>query len=287
MRLPVLFLLFATSCSEPASVGPVALTIEPGGSERTLRVGTREQLTVNASKNVIWSSSDTSIAKVSATGELRLSTTYSVCNWVIPGECKVVIAAAAAGKTATQTIVVMPFEPTMEVNAMQLDIEMGDSARVSAAFMLELRRVDWCIASFVTRNAAIAEVGNQSGMVTANDSGRTVIDVSASGPLCPTSAAHVTVNTFARRHTLTIEPGTGLELVTGGVLQLTAMIQNYKGVVYPAAVVTWSSGDTAIATVDAKGLVRANACSSPPCQTTITARTGRISASVLITVRAR
>ena len=296
MRLPVLFLLLATACSEPAAVAPVALSIEPGGFDRTLRVGSFEQLHAHARASdgadlgpvmPTWSSSDTTIAKVSANGELRLSTTYGSCSWVIPGECRVEITARSGALVGRQVLTVMPFEPTMELNAMHLDIEMGDSARVTAVFMLELRRVDWCATSFATRDAAVADVDTQSGVVLANDSGSTVIDVIASGPLCPTSPAHVIVNTFARRHTLTIEPGIGLDLLPGGVLQLTALVQNYKGVVYPAALATWVSADPAVASVDAKGLVRANACSVASCQTTITARTGRLSASTVVTVRGR
>ena len=276
--------LLAISCSEPAAVDK-PLTIEPGGAARTLRIGSREQLSVNAA-NVVWTSSDTTIARINASAELQLATSYAACKWEYPGNCKVEITARAGNSVATQIITVMPYEPTMEINALQIDLDMGDTARIQASVILETVQVPWCSLEFAARDSAVAVVDAVSGLVAAGDSGSTTIEVRATGPLCPAYPGQVTVNTRSRLHTLTIEPAMYIVLPPGSGLQLSAIVRNWKGVMYPAVVRSWESADTTIASVDAKGAVRAHLCYAGPlvCRTTLTVRSGRLTATATVVV---
>ena len=288
-------ILVVAACAEPVAVEPTALTIEPGGAARTLRIGTHEQLRAHlraadgrdlGPAAVTWISSDTSVAKVDANGDLRIASSYTACNWVVPGECTFEIRAERGPLSAQQVVTVLPYEPTMELNVKQLELEMGDSVRIRVSFQLELMPVTWCVASFTSREAAVAQVDASSGVVTAQDSGSTIIDVRAAGPLCPSQGLQVQVNTRAPLHTMTIEPGQNITLEPGGSVHLTAIVRNWKGVIYPAIAVSWVSSDPDVATVDARGVVRAGNCSRDDlCRATITARSGRLTATATVVVR--
>ena len=284
LRLITLALLSVAACSDPAAnSGPAQLMID-GGAERTIRIGAQEQLRARVvggepAGSIRWTTSDSSIARVDANGLLRLATTYTACNWVTPGECQVRITATTNDLRADLTLTVMPFEPTLELNVAHLDLEMGDSVRITARVLLENNTVPWCAVSYATRDSAIAQIGMSSGIVRVGDEGSTVVDVVASGPLCPRDAAHVTITTRPARHVLTILPGDATNMAAHSVLQLFAEVTNWKGIVYQAAFVEWSTSNAALATVQ-NGLVRAGSCSGTElCRVTITARSGRLVAT--------
>jgi hypothetical protein len=294
-----LYLALATSllnaCSDPtANNEAVSLAIQPGGPARTIRIGTQERLEaqlVNSEGRSVgstaasWSSTDTSIVKVDANGELRLATSYTACNWVTPGLCQITIVARAGALRAQQLLTVMPFEPTVELVTSEIDFETGDSARISAVAVLENRPVPWCTFSFTSADPAIARVDPSSGMVVGSDIGSTVVLVSVTGALCPSGQAQVPVVTRPRLYVLDILPDTDGILDAGQSLQLVALVTNRKDVQYPALSVQWSSSDPLIATVT-NGLVHAGACPlTEGCRVTITARSGRLVATKGIIVR--
>jgi hypothetical protein len=282
------------ACSDPAANNePASLAIEPGGPARTIRIGTQERLEahlVNSDGRSVgttaatWTSTDTSIVKVDANGELRLATSYTACNWVTPGLCQITIVARAGALRAQQLLTVMPFEPTVELATSEIDFETGDSARISAVAVLENRPVPWCTFSFTSADPAIARVDPSSGMVVGADIGSTVVHVSVTGALCPTGQAQVPVMTRPRLYVLDILPDTEDILNAGESLQLVALVTNRKDVQYPALSVQWSSSDSEVATVN-NGLVRAGACPlTEGCRVMITARSGRLVANKAIVV---
>jgi hypothetical protein len=293
-RTLLLSCLAAAACSDPTAQGePVQLVIEPAAELRSVLIGSFHQLSARAlsangssvaASTVTWSTSDTKLASIDSRGEFRVATTYTACNWVTPGECKVTFTARAGNLIASQEVTILPYTPVIIVDVKQLDLEMGDSARLTSKVLLEARDVPWCTVSYVSQDPAIASVDAARGVVTGVDLGSTLVDVLVSGPVCPPSPEPVRVINHIRWHTLSILPERDATLSPGAILQLSAQVRNAKGVEYPASVVTWASSDAAIAVVDSNGVVRALACTDPPCRITITARSGRLTAAKTILV---
>ncbi len=295
MRSILLALAVAlAACSDPAGTDePVRLVIEPAGQPRTVLIGSFQQLaahTVTADgraatpASVSWSTSDETVARIDNRGELRIATTYTACNWVTPGDCTVRITARAGSLVAEQIITVMPYTPIITVDARQLDIEMGDSARLTSKVLLEGQDVPWCAISYESQDPTIARVDATRGVVTGVDEGITFIDVHVNGPMCPPAPEHVRVINRPPWHTLSILPDSEPTMKPGNTLQLVAQVRNGKGVEYPAIVVTWMSSDPEIAAIGSNGVVRALGCADSACRVTITARSSKLTATKLILV---
>ena len=289
----ILFASLAGACSDPSGASaPARLVIEPGNAAREILIGSWEQLTaraVTANGNdagpvaVTWSTSDARIASIDQRGELRVATTYTACDWVTPGECTVRVIARSGNLTAEQNLTIMPYTPTIAVSVRQLDVEMGDSARLTSRVLLEGRNVPWCETSYTSRDPAIAGVDASRGVVRGMDEGSTFVDLVVTGRVCPAAPEPVRIVTHTPWHSLSIIPDADATVRAGATLQLIAQVRNGKGVEYPAIVSTWFSSDPAIATVE-NGLVRAVACSTPPCAVTITVRSGKLTATKQIIV---
>ena len=84
----------------------------------------------------------------------------------------------------------------------------------------------------------------------------------------------------ARPATVTVSPATADLTALGATVQLTAEVRDQNARVMAGATVTWSSGDTSVATVDASGLVTGVAEGAA----TITASAGSASGSAVVTV---
>jgi hypothetical protein len=279
--LTVLLFTLVLSCDTATDV-PVEPAIT--GMPQTALVGSVIQLSARGMRAVTWSVSDSAIARISERGELRLATSYSSCRWVYPGQCTLQVTARGGERSATGSLTVLPYQPLMELNVRSLELLSGDSVQIRPRFLLEMQGVQWCSATFATRDPDVASVDPVSGFVVAGDSGNTVIEVHSHGPVCPPDPAHVYVESRGRRHVLSIEPA-DVVLSAGDVRQLTAIVRNFKGVMYPAAAVQWQIADTSIARINAAGVARANRCTGAEfCRTVVTARSGRLSATASIAV---
>ena len=84
----------------------------------------------------------------------------------------------------------------------------------------------------------------------------------------------------ARPATLTVSPATADLTALGATVQLTAEVRDQNARVMAGATVTWSSGDTSVATVDASGLVTAVGNGTAM----ITASAGSASGSAVVVV---
>ena len=87
----------------------------------------------------------------------------------------------------------------------------------------------------------------------------------------------------ARPATVTVTPATADLTALGATIQLTAEVRDQNATVMAGATVTWSSGDSSVATVDASGLVTGVAVGAA----TITARAGSGQGTAEITVMDR
>jgi hypothetical protein len=277
------FVLLATAVCSELPEEPQVLSIKPGPEARELRVGTEQQLVAQLGGRAVpaeWTTSDTSIARIDATGVLRIAPSYSACDWIEPGECAVDVVARAEGITSSQRITVVP---VVELIAPGIYLEMGDSSRLLPRFAAEGREVFWCTVgdgwSWDTRIAQLRD----NGYVVAGDAGATRVDMSITGRACP--AVSVSVAVYEPLHTLTILPVDDIHtLLAGQSAQLTAHVTNWKGIEYSALAPQWSSSDATILSVDEGRIVAVGCKTAAPCRATITVRSGRLTAARTITV---
>ena len=133
-------------------------------------------------------------------------------------------------------------------------------------------------ASFVTRNPDIATT-TSAGLVTGVAIGSAVVAASA-GTITNTALITVTRQQVA---TVTVTPATATIEAIAGTTALTAKATDSNGNEVPAATFTWTSSNTAVATVNAAGTATAVSNGSA----TITATSEGVSGTAALTVAQR
>jgi uncharacterized protein YjdB len=219
---------------------------------------------------VTWSSDNTSVATVSATG-LITTVTAGTAN----------IVAASEGKTGSAQITVAPVPPTpvatITVTPGSLSLTVGTSRTLTASTLdgqgatLSGRAIEWS-----TDNAGIATVSS-AGVVSAVAPGTAAITAKSEGK---TASSTVTV-TRRPVGSITLD-ATSAGVVLGGTLQLTATVKDAADNVVTDREVSWSSEPIGVATVSSTGLVSAIAVGTA----TVTATSEGKSVTATITVTA-
>ena len=267
----------------PAPVAKTLQSIALAPSAPSLNQGQTLDLTANATYSdgtvaavdnaSVWASSAPAVATVSAMG---------VVSALTPGTTT--ISASKDGKTGTATVTVTASAAAL--TSLSLDrtastLTAGQSVDLTAT-------AHWSdgtttanydgSAAWSSSQPAVATV-NASGLVTAVSAGTATVTASASGQ---SATCTITVNAPAATLTsLTLTPSSG-SLTTGQTLDIGATANwsdgtstaNYDGSC------SWSSSNSAVATVNGSGLVTAVAAGSA----TITATAGGKSATCAIAV---
>ena len=215
-----------------------------GGS---MYVGTYYQLVAkvmpeNASiKKVTWSSSDTSVLKVSSSGKIL---------GVKPGTAVITCKTVDSGKTATCTVRVLPIKPTKVVLN-----TAGGSMNYGKTYQLK---------------ATVYPANATDKRVTWSSSNPKAVSVSSTGlikALTPNSSAVITCKTvvggYTAKCTVKVNPlrVTGVKLNKTEYGMLTGTTYTLVPTVYPAnatnKAVTWGSSDTSVVTVSQSGVITA------------------------------
>ena len=231
----------------------------------SLKVGEKVQLTATVSpadatdRTVTWSSSDESVATVSATGEVTAvalgEAIITASNGAVKAECKV-------------TVVVTPVE-SIELNLTASSLKVGEKVQLTA-----------------TVNPADAT----DKTVTWRSSDESVATVSATGEVTAVALgeAIITASNGAVKAeckvTVVVTPVESIELnLTASSLKVGEKVQ-LTATVNPAdatdKTVTWSSSDESVATVSTTGEVTAVALG----EAVITASNGAVKAECKVTV---
>ena len=252
---------------------PVAsVTVTPLSA--TVSVGQTAQLTAtlkDASGNVLsgravtWSSSDTTIARVSGSGVVTAVATGSAT-----------ITATSEGQSGTSSVSVTPVSvASVAVTPASAGVQVGQTVQLTATLKdangntLSGRVVTWA-----SSNTGVASVSN-GGLATAKAAGTATITATSEGK-SGTSTVTVTSVPVA---SVTVNPGSA-NLQVGQTVQLTATPKDASGNALSGRVVTWASGNSGVASVSGNGLVTAKAAGSA----TITATSEGQSGASAITV---
>ncbi|TMO84617.1 Ig-like domain-containing protein [Pseudoalteromonas spongiae] len=234
----------------------VTLVISP--QVASIPVGTTQQFnlqgiytdssTRDLTAQATWQSSDNTIASISNAGLARGNLQGSVT-----------ISANVKGKTATATLKVNESVIThLEVTPKANIIAKGTSTQLKAtAYYTDLSSKDvTSLATWISDDSSVASVGNitTGGFVTGNDKGNTIIEVSFDG-MTDTSAVEV-IN--AKLVNVVITPKT--TSIPIGLTTQFELVAHYTDATQISVTLSsdWSATTSTIASIDNKGLAKAN-----------------------------
>lgn len=249
------------------AVTPGTSSIALGQTKQLLATGTlTDGTTPNLTSVATWTSSNTAIATVSASG---LVTSKS------QGTVTLTATSGAVLGTATVTIT-DPILVSLAVSPTSATIALGNSQQVVATGTLSdaTTSVLTSSATWTTSNPAVATV--VGGLVQSRGAGTATITASSGGFTAQTS---VTVG-GAALVSLAITPA-NQSIALGNTLQLTATGTLTDGTTPNLSnSVTWTSSNTAFATISGTGLLTSKGAGS----VTVTASQGSVSTTTQVTI---
>lgn len=258
------------SCKVTVIATPVE-SIKLNLTELNLTEGEKASLKVTftpgsaTDKSLTWSSSDNSVATVSAAGEVT----------AVKAGKATITATSANGKTATCVVTVEAKDiPVVSVSLDKTELKLteGDKATLTATITpadATDHDLDW-----TSSNPKVASVSD-NGEVTALKAGTATITVAThngKSATCTVSVAAKIINASA----ITLSK-TEASLKVGESIDLTATVAPENTT---DKTITWKSSNENVASVDAKGKVTAKAIG----EATITATCGSVSATCKVTV---
>ena len=260
----------SVTVSDPVAsvtVQPADDTILAGQSVALTAVLKDANGTVLSGRTVTWTTSDGTVATVSASG---------VVTGVAAGSAT--ITATSEGKSGTAQVTVNPVPAgTVTVSPASASVTVGDTTRLTATVkdangnVVTNPTVTWS-----TSNASVATVSS-SGLVTGVDSGKVTITASANGG---SGTATVTV-VLAPVATVTVQPASAT-IAVGQTTTLTATTKDASGNVLTGRAITWSSSDPTIATVSQSGVVTGVLPGSATISATSEGKTGTAAITVTL-----
>src|SRR5712671_1330645 len=270
ISVPVVGELAPPAPSTPATVASV--TVSPATA--TVWVGQTGQLSATpkdsagtslTGRTVTWGSGDTSVARVSSSGQVTGRA---------PGSAT--ITATSEGKAGSATVTVSPvpvasvaLAPSTASIRVGQTVQLTATPKDSAGGTLVGRTVTWA-----SGDTTVARV-SPGGLVTGVASGSAPITAMSEGK---SSTAAITMTTVPVA-SVAISPATG-SLRVGQTLQFAATPKDSAGGALTGRSVTWTSSNPGVATVSASGLVTSGAVGT----VTITATSEGKSGSAAITV---
>jgi hypothetical protein len=296
LSLLALMVLSLTACStlQSISILPAAGTevlTAVGQTAQYTAYGTKQMgnaipTTTNITGNVTWSSSNTSVASISASGVATAvgsgnAQITAVSDGVVAtSDITVTIPSSGTGTPGVPSITVTPNTGT--------DTFIGETAQFEATGSLTgtsgsqnlTTQVQW-----ISTNVQVATV-NSSGLTTAVGPGSTTI-IAQSGGINGNATLTVSSSGTSATPTLTLIPGSSSASFTGETTQFIAL-GNLTGSAATQNLtnnVAWISSDVSVATIDQNGLATAVSANTAAETTTITA-IGTTSTGSLITANA-
>jgi len=254
---------------------PTSIAVLPSTVSLTLGQNTQLQAEVRDAKGVAipnqtitWSSANSTVAPVSATGAVSAAAV---------GSTSVRASSGALNASASVSVTSVP-AASMVVSPATVALTTGDTATLSATVrdasgsVLTDRAVSWS-----SSNTAVAIVG-PTGLVKAIGAGNATISALADGI---TASAAVTVAAQPPAPVASVAVTLASPSLTiGATTQATAVVRDAAGTVLTGRTVTWSSANTGVATVSPTGVVTAVSAGSASIVATSESQTGAATVTV-------
>lgn len=218
-------------------------------------------------RTVTWASLNGAIASVNASG---------LVTGVAPGTASITATSEGVAGTATITVVPIPVA-TVAVTPATSSLPVGQTAQLTATASdasgnaLSGRSITW------TSSASAVATVSTTGVVTAVNEGSATITATAEGK---SGTAQITV-TGRPVASVIITPQIANVLV-GQTSQFTAAVRDASGTTLTGRTVSWTTSNTAIATISASGLLTAVA----PGSVIVTATSEGVSAQATANITA-
>jgi uncharacterized protein YjdB len=260
----------AVSVANPAvasvALQPRSATLQRGATLQLSSTITDESGATVTNRLPTWTSSNTAVAIVSASGLVTALSTGSTN-----------IAAALDGKADTASIIVVAVPVgSVSVQPTTVSLTVGQGSTLTATVkdangtVVTDRPVAW-----TTSNAAVASV-TQAGVVKALAAGSATISATSEGS---SGSAVVTVTPAVVDH-IVITPSSVDNLRAGHSTQLSATAVDANGNAIAGATFTWHSNSTSIATVSSSGNVTGVHSGTTTITATFSGKTGSASVRV-------
>jgi uncharacterized protein YjdB len=271
----------ATAPVTVSNVPVASITITP--TTPTVTVGQTTQLTAtvkDASGNVLtgrpvtWTSATTGVATI--------GTTTGIATGVAAGTSSITATSGTVTSPAVTLTVQNPPANNVAISPNVANLLVGQQIQLTATVTdVNGNPIVGATVTYTSGNAGVATV-TAGGLVTGVATGTAVI-TGRSG--AASGAAAINVSLVPVR-TVTVTPALDTVL-SGSTVQLTATTLDSAGNVLTGRTVTWTSGNTADATVNATGLVTASGSTSitTPRSVTIFATSGSVQGVATIVVR--
>ena len=213
-----------------------------------------------------WTSADPAVATVDGSGLVT-----AVAN----GTVAVTVTAGSVSGSVSVTVDQIPAEVLVQPATDTL-VASGDTLRLSAdALDSNGNAVAGAVFAWASNDTLVAVVDDE-GLVTGVSAGEVEVTATSEGS---TGRARLTVAAPVPT-TAAISPDTVAFTALGQTARLAAEVRDQVGRVMEREPVSWSSGDTLVATVDSAGLVTATGTGA----TTVAATAGSASATAVVTV---
>ncbi len=261
----------ATITVQPFPVASVSLTV----ANATMRVGETQVATAAArdgngavlpGRSIAWSSSNTAVASVSASGSVTALSVGTAA-----------ISASSEGQFASVALTVTPNTASVDLSLAQTTLIAGQQTQATA----EVRDAAGNAltaepVTFASSNVAIATVSS-TGLVTSVAPG--TANISATSGSISRSVALTVTPVVAPIAAILLTPATA-NLQVGATTQLSASPRDAMNAVLTGRTITFTSSATAVAAVSVDGVVTAVS----PGSATITASAEGVNATAAITV---
>jgi uncharacterized protein YjdB len=217
-----------------------------------------------------WSTGNSAIATVAVDGTVTgVSAGTTTLTASIDGKTATITVSVTNESTAVASVVITPANPSIMVGN---DVQFTATMKNAQGTVLSGKTVTWGSSNYL-----VGYQMNTTGLVNGRSAGTSVISATSEGV---TGTTVLTVGAPAASVAYVGVTPTPSTIAVNGTVQLSAQLRDGSGNILTGRTITWSSANTAIATVSGAGLVTGKSAGT----TSITATADGVSGSATVTV---